>query len=224
MLNLKSGDHLLDLCSAPGGKSVAAMQTLKPGRIVCNDVDFYRLKKVRFAMNAYLLDKYNDQLGTDVIQFSRRDGRECPRAFEQQFDKVLCDVPCYTDRHALFDDDTNIFKAHLIKERVNLPKLQADLLVAAIHCLKPGGEVVYSTCTLSPMQNDSVIALALKTIWEETEIDVAICDLSKSILPYKSFLNFEASNSKIVKYGQQILPSIGQNFGPMYFAKIKRLT
>ena len=82
--------------------------------------------------------------------------------------------------------------------------------------------MVYSTCTLSPMQNDSVIALALKKIWEDTKIDVAIIDLSKSILPFKSFLNF-SNNSRAIKYGQQILPKIGQNFGPMYFAKIKRL-
>ena len=104
-----------------------------------------------------------------------------------------------------------------------MPELQANLLASAIQCLKPGGEVVYSTCTLSPMQNDSVIALALKKIWEDTKIDVAIIDLSKTILPFKSFLNF-SNNSRAVKYGQQILPSIGQNFGPMYFAKIKRLT
>ena len=223
MLNLQKGDHLLDLCSGPGGKSVAAMQTLNPGKIVCNDVDPSRLKKVKYAMNSYLLDKYNHQLGLDLIQFSRRDGLTCPEMYADQFDKVLCDVPCYTDRHVLFDDDNNIFKAHLIKDRVRMPELQANLLASAIQCLKPGGEVVYSTCTLSPMQNDSVIALALKKIWEDTKIDVAIIDLSKTILPFKSFLNF-SNNSRAVKYGQQILPSIGQNFGPMYFAKIKRLT
>ena len=222
MLNLQKGDHLLDLCSGPGGKSVAAMQTLNPGKIVCNDVDPSRLKKVKYAMNSYLLDKYNHQLGLDLIQFSRRDGLTCPEVYADQFDKVLCDVPCYTDRHVLFDDDNNIFKAHLIKDRVRMPELQSKLLASAIKCLKPGGEVVYSTCTLSPMQNDSVIALALKKIWEDTKIDVAIIDLSKSILPFKSFLNF-SNNSRAIKYGQQILPKIGQNFGPMYFAKIKRL-
>ena len=223
MLNLQKGDHLLDLCSGPGGKSVAAMQTLNPGRIVCNDIEPSRLKKVKYAMNSYLLDKYNDQLGLEIIQFSRRDGLLCGEVYQEQFDKVLCDVPCYTDRHALFDNETNIFKAHLIRERVRMPELQANLLVSAIQCLKPGGEVVYSTCTLSPMQNDSVISLALKKIWEETKIDVAICDLSKTILPFRTFLNF-SNNPRIVKYGQQILPKIGQNFGPMYFAKIKRLT
>ena len=94
---------------------------------------------------------------------------------------------------------------------------------ASIKCLKPGGSVVYSTCTLSPMQNDGVVSLALKHLWEETSIDVAIYDLSETIKPLKNFLNF-SSNSKVTRFGQQIVPSIGENFGPMYFAKIKRLT
>lgn len=89
-------------------------------------------------------------------------------------------------------------------------------------CLKPGGSVVYSTCTLSPMQNDGVIALALKDIWEETGIDLAICDLSESIKPLKTILNF-SSTSKVTQFGQLITPKIGQNFGPMYVCKIKRL-
>ena len=83
--------------------------------------------------------------------------------------------------------------------------------------------MVYSTCTLSPMQNDGVISLALKFLWEETSIDVAICDLSETIKPYKPFLNF-SNNSKVTRFGQQITPSIGENFGPMYIAKIRRLT
>ena len=93
---------------------------------------------------------------------------------------------------------------------------------SSIKCLKPGGSVVYSTCTLSPMQNDGVIALAMKHLWEETKIDVAICDLSQTIQPYKNIVNF-SNNLKVTKFGQQIVPSLGQNFGPMYFAKIKRL-
>ena len=82
---------------------------------------------------------------------------------------------------------------------------------------------MYSTCTMSPMQNDGVIRLALKHLWEETTIDASICDLTETIKPLKSFLNFSI-NSKVTQFGQQIIPSIGGNSGPMYVAKIKRLT
>ena len=81
---------------------------------------------------------------------------------------------------------------------------------------------MYSSCTLSPMQNDGVIAAVLKKIWETTTIDLAICDLSTSIKPCMPFVKF-SDNPKATKYGQQIVPHIGNNFGPTYFAKIKRL-
>ena len=81
---------------------------------------------------------------------------------------------------------------------------------------------MYSTCTMSPMQNDGVVRLALKYLWEDTTIDVCICDLSETIKPLKSFLKF-STNSKVTQFGQQIIPSIGENSGPMYVAKIKRL-
>jgi len=223
MLDLKKGDELLDMCAGPGGKSLAAMQTFKPKRIVCNDIDGSRVTRVKHVMQSYLCNRFNEEIGMNIIQYSKRDGQSLPNVFDQEFDKVLCDVPCYTDRHTLFQDDNNIFKSHMAKERLRMPELQASLLLSSIKCLKPGGSVVYSTCTLSPMQNDGVISLALKFLWEETSIDVSICDLSETIKPYKPFLNF-SSNSKVTRFGQQITPSIGENFGPMYIAKIRRLT
>lgn len=57
---------------------------------------------------------------------------------------------------------------------MKLPELQAELLVQAIKLVKIGGNIVYSTCTLSPIQNDGVVHLALKQIWEETDIEIAI--------------------------------------------------
>ena len=90
---------------------------------------------------------------------------------------------------------------------------------SAIQCTKPGGTIVYSTCTLYPQQNDGVIGIALKKIWENSNLDVAICDLSKTIQPFKPMMKF-AENTR---YGQLIMPHIAQNFGPMYIAKLKRI-
>lgn len=221
MLDLQKGDHLLDMCASPGGKSLAAMQTLLPKQILCNDIESSRTFRVSRVMSSFLLDKFNHSLGHDAIQFSTRNGVTLPEIYECHFDKVLCDVPCFTDRHELFDG--NLFSGHRTKERLRLPQLQASLLVAAIKCLKPGGSVVYSTCTLSPMQNDGAVALALKMIWEETTINVVLCDLTQTIEPYKAFLDF-SSNCKVAMLGQQVVPSLARNFGPMYFAKIKRLS
>ena len=129
MLDLKKGDELLDMCAGPGGKSLAAMQTFKPKRIVCNDIDGSRVTRVKHVMQSYLCNRFNEEIGMNIIQYSKRDGQSCPNVFDQEFDKVLCDVPCYTDRHTLFQDDNNIFKSHMAKERLRMPELQASLLL-----------------------------------------------------------------------------------------------
>lgn len=60
-----------------------------------------------------------------------------------------------------------MFRQDRIKERLRIPETQADLLGNALHLVKPGGTVVYSTCSLSPIQNDGVVGMALRRIWEE---------------------------------------------------------
>jgi 16S rRNA C967 or C1407 C5-methylase (RsmB/RsmF family) len=82
----------------------------------------------------------------------------------------LVDVPCTTDRHVLHEDDNNIFKGTRIKERLRLPELQTELLLNALKLVRIGGTVVYSTCSLSPIQNDGVVQLALKKAFEEFNI------------------------------------------------------
>ena len=49
--------------------------------------------------------------------------------YENEFDKILCDVPCFTDRHSLFQEDGNLFRSHVAKERLQMPELQANLLL-----------------------------------------------------------------------------------------------
>lgn len=99
-----------------------------------------------------------------------------------------------------------------------------NIFRASLRCVKPGGTVVYSTCTISPMQNDGVVYSALKSVWADTKMDLVICDLSKAVQPFKTVMKFADPKTHNLKFGQQILPHVGQNFGPMYFAKIKRLS
>ena len=98
---------------------------------------------------------------------------------------------------------------------------RCDLLVSGIKCLKPGGSVVYSTCTLSPMQNDGVVRSALTRIWEETNIEYQVDDLSQIAGCFSDFFTC-LGRKENVKYGQLIIPNIVNNFGPMYVAKITR--
>jgi 16S rRNA C967 or C1407 C5-methylase (RsmB/RsmF family) len=136
------------------------------------------------------------------------------------YDKVLVDVPCTTDRHALNENDNNIFKPTRIKERLRMPELQSQILSNCIRLLKPGGDLVYSTCSLSPIQNDGVIHMALSSVFKEHGVTVTIKDLSLVMRPFMSVFKFE--HPKGLKYGQMVLPYLPANFGPMYFCKMTR--
>lgn len=88
--------------------------------------------------------------------------------------QILVDVPCTNDRLSLHEDDNNIFKQTRVKERLRIPEVQAGLLSNALHLVKPGGTVVYSTCSLSPVQNDGVVGMALRRLWQERKLEFTV--------------------------------------------------
>lgn len=214
-LGIKYGDNVLDMCAAPGGKSLLMLQTLLPARLVCNDVKESRVNRIHSVMNQYIYDlpKWKGRL---VV--TQDNG--CTMEEEGKYDKILVDVPCTNDRHSLHEDDNNIFSVTRMKERLRLPELQAQLLKNALKLLVPGGAAVYSTCSLSPIQNDGVVHMALRHIWEETNIGVEVRDLSPALEAAKDI--FHLGNNVGLRYGHLVLPFLPANFGPMYFCKLVR--
>lgn len=90
---------------------------------------------------------------------------------------------------------------------------------AGIRSCKPGGSIVYSTCTLAAVQNDGVIQAAVEELWETSDVDVVVEDLKSIADTFASVFSFHSHT----KFGQLVLPSLTSNFGPMYFCKLKRL-
>nr|XP_022294149.1 5-methylcytosine rRNA methyltransferase NSUN4-like isoform X1 [Crassostrea virginica] len=209
-LDIQERDSVLDLCAAPGGKTLAMLQTLQTENITCNDESWTRLGRLRDIAKWYLGGVPSS------MSVSRNDGKQF---VDPLYDKVLVDVPCNTDRHVLISEDNNLFKPGRVDERLNLPSRQRDLLIAGIQSCKPGGTIVYSTCTLSPAQNDGVIQATMEHLWKETEIDSVVIDLSYLRPIFASIFSFFPET----KYGQLVIPSLSSNFGPMYICKIKRI-
>lgn len=218
-LQVQPGERVLDACAAPGGKSLLMLQTLHLDQLVCNDVQESRLNKLRRVMQEYLFDYKQRWAGKRLI-FSQSDARNLDEY--QSYDKILVDVPCTTDRHVLMHQDNNIFKPTRIKERLRIPELQAGILANCLRLLKPGGSLVYSTCSLSPVQNDGVVHMALQNVFNEHGITATIKDLSQHTALFSDIYRFE--QPKGLKYGQMVLPYLPANFGPMYFSKITRNT
>lgn len=170
-LDIKPGDKVLDACAAPGGKSLIIAQTLHPQLLICNDISESRLNRLKYVMNDFICDFNEKWLGSRLFITQNNAMNMTDYG---TFDKILVDAPCTSDRFALNSNENNFFKPTRIKERLKLPETQAAILANCIQMLKPGGSLVYSTCSLSPVQNDGVVHMALSRLFKEQGIIVTI--------------------------------------------------
>lgn len=151
-LDPQPGERVLDLCAAPGNKTAEmSVRMQNRGTILANDRNYNRLRA---------LGQISKRLGLMNISTSIYDGRQYPR-LENAFDKVLVDAPCSgegTFRKRL----SKIIEPNL-KNSLRLQNLQIALLKKAIRLCKPGGRIIYSTCTFAPEENEAVITAILKS-------------------------------------------------------------
>ncbi|MFH1585627.1 MAG: RsmB/NOP family class I SAM-dependent RNA methyltransferase [archaeon] len=154
-LNSKPGERILDLCSAPGSKTTqAAAEMENKGLIIANEVSLGRIK---------ILASNLERCGVTNTIITRKEGAAlCKRLKKQgmQFDKILVDAPCSGEGTLRSSPKTYVMWN--IKTIKNLPKIQKQLFASAIEILKPGGTLVYSTCTHAPEENEGVIDAILK--------------------------------------------------------------
>nr|KAG5706813.1 hypothetical protein BaRGS_004148 [Batillaria attramentaria] len=135
-LDLQPHDDVLDLCAAPGGKTLAMLQMIitQGGHLTSNDVSQARLRRLQTVLKSYL----SPSLQSEFVTMKKWNGLGFS---EPVYSKVLVDVPCSSDRHVLTEEDNNLFKPSRITERLQMTALQKDLLLAGIRSCKPGGAV-----------------------------------------------------------------------------------
>lgn len=170
-LDIQPGERVLDACAAPGGKSLLMLQTLHPDVLVCNDLQQSRLNRIEKTLSEFIYD-FDEKWNRTRCILTQEDAR-CIREYGM-YDKILVDAPCTTDRRSVMGSENNIFKSTRIKERLQLPEQQAAILTNCIQLLKPGGSLVYATCSLSPIQNDGVVHMALSNVFREFSITATI--------------------------------------------------
>ena len=160
-LSPRTGDRVLDLCAAPGSKTgqlsamvgpegeVTAVEKVRPR--------FYKLKANVYAQGATNVLPW---MGNGAVYWRRE---------PESFDRVLVDAPCSTEgRFRTHDPETTAYwSGRKIKE---MRSKQVKLLWAGVQALKPGGTLLYSTCTFAPEENEGVVAKVLKTFGDRLEV------------------------------------------------------
>lgn len=144
-LDLTPGLTMIDVCSAPGGKSVTAAQYMQNiGRIISCDIYPHKLT---------LIEKNAQRNGIDIIETCLRDASDSNAVLPVEADRILCDVPCsgwgVTGKkpEIKYKDFSNLD---------SLYDIQYTILENSSKYLKRNGKLIYSTCTLNPMENAEI--------------------------------------------------------------------
>ena len=147
LLDIQSDDIVLDLAAAPGGKSTDIASHLGPdGLLIANDID---------AKRAQILMHNVERMGLSEVIVTQHDPQHLPVLLPHYFDKILLDAPCSGE--GMFRKDAGAI-ANWSPEHVETCAVrQEHLLEIAVKLLKPGGRIVYSTCTFSPQENEQLI-------------------------------------------------------------------
>jgi 16S rRNA C967 or C1407 C5-methylase (RsmB/RsmF family) len=167
IMDPKPNEKILDLTAAPGSKSTQiAMLTNNNAQIVANDSSRSRLYKMERILHDYGIPfqklKGNQIFGkseflTDAkFMITNFRGERFWKMFPEYFDKTLVDVPCSMEGRIRCDDPKS-YKDWSIKKIKQLSKLQRYLLRSAVSATRVGGTITYSTCTLTPEENEEVI-------------------------------------------------------------------
>jgi 16S rRNA (cytosine967-C5)-methyltransferase len=148
MLDPKPGERILDACAAPGGKAFLIASTMGGGKgLVCTDSNEKRIPR---------LEENLGRLGIEADEVSTHDWRKpAPERFHQAFDAILLDVPC---------SNTGVIRRRVdVRWRLQAPEIenlidiQREILRNALPCLKPGGRIVYSTCSIEDSENIDLV-------------------------------------------------------------------
>ena len=146
-LDVKPGETVIDTCACPGGKSFSmGLDMAGEGTLYAFDLHENKLSLIR---------RTAERLGLDpLIRTARRDARQPDETLLGKADKVLCDAPCSGLGVVAKKPDIRYKELSSIE---NLPAIQKEILQGASAYVKPGGTLVYSTCTLRKAENEAVV-------------------------------------------------------------------
>lgn len=245
ILKPKPGDKVLDLCAAPGGKSLALSQLLRPGDynnatpslgggcLHSNEVNTGRNKRLASNLQSYLPATF---FKTGEVKVLKLDGAEPSSAQTLPlgpggYDKVLLDAPCSSERHVIHAhtkakksgraaDEMTSWRSGQSKK---IAKVQVALLMTALRAVRVGGQVLYATCSLSNDENDGVVEKAIELVQKECKKlgikrDFAVRSAELGAYGLEAW-------AEPTKHGWLVLPDhpSGGRWGPLFFTLLEKV-
>ena len=164
VLDPKPGEVVLDLCAAPGSKTTQIGQAMRnEGLLVANEMS--RKRMVGLIHNVKRCGLFNET----VISLR---GQKIDRVFPDYFDRILIDAPCSAEG-TIRKSKAVLFHWGL-KNIERMAKIQKGIITSGFRALRPGGTMVYSTCTIAPEENEAVVAYLLQRFPEADLMPISI--------------------------------------------------
>ena len=195
-LGVIPNELVLDICAAPGGKTAVLAENMENrGEIIAIDIHQHKIK---------LIDTNMKKLGIDIVKATVMDARNVNKQ-GRKFDKILVDVPC--SGYGVIRKKPEILYSKNRENIEELAKLQLEILNSAADILKDGGELIYSTCTITDEENTNNIEKFLK---ERTDFKV-----EKLYIPENVSGDYDTLGGFCINYKEEIM----DNF---YIIKLKK--
>jgi 16S rRNA C967 or C1407 C5-methylase (RsmB/RsmF family) len=200
-LPVADADEVLDMCAAPGGKSLVLATRMKESSLmVSNDRSSQRRGRLRKVLDEHLPEQMRNR-----IKVTSHDATKWGIHEQQRYDAVLLDAPCSSERHVL--QDAKALSQWSPSRSKRLAIQQFAMLAAALEAVRIGGHILYSTCSISPLENEQVIGKLYKKREERFE-EVSV---------------FEPLSEQL-EHGFIIMPDTAAGRGPLYFCLLRRIS
>jgi 16S rRNA C967 or C1407 C5-methylase (RsmB/RsmF family) len=201
-LGVIPGESILDMCAAPGGKSLVLLEALQGrGELIANELSSDRRRRLK-----EVIEKCVPAELQPTIRVTGFDGNRFGLQRKEAFDRVLLDAPCSSERHLLAEDPE---MADWKESRtLQLARRQYSLICSALLTLKKGGTLVYSTCSISPSENDGVI----ERLFERKQASVVLAPTLPDLETWER-----------TRFGYQIFPDQGEGAGPIYLSRLVKI-
>ncbi len=206
ILPISENNSVLDMCAAPGGKTLSiALRLGGKGSLISNDRSAPRRNRLIKVLDECLPSEMRS-----VVKVTGHDSSQWALHEKNAYDRVLLDAPCSSERHVLTDQSAlSIWSPNRPKQ---LAIQQFAMLCSALDAAKEGGFILYSTCSICNLENELVIEklhLRRSGLFEEVDMLLEHPELKEK--------------SEALSHGRIVLPDVQNGSGPLYFCLLRKL-